>query len=268
MKNIKEISNIKKFVICTYLVFWLMILALGGLVVTVTNNNNFAMQWVVVICSWSPTIVLVILSKKLLNGISLKEFIKGAFRDKVSLSCLASSTFIIVGIYFLSAILYGFVAKNSFSVSIFISFPTILWSLIFSILQGASGEELAWRGYLLPRLVDNYGFTKGNVILGFIWAFWHLPLWFISSGYNSWMLLQYIVAFILFAVSFTVFIGWIQQKCRNLFLAFWMHLLFNFLLTTLSVDILLPITFMGVSYAVVAVIIVKSSKVRSNQYGL
>ena len=149
---------------------------------------------------------------------------------------------------------------NSFSFSISISFPTILWSLIFSILQGASGEELGWRGYLLPQLVDNYGFAKGNVILGFIWAFWHLPLWFISSGYNSWMLLQYIAVFILFAVSFTILMGWIQQKCRNLFLAFWMHFLYNFLLTTLSVDILLPITFMGVSYAIVAVVILMASK--------
>lgn len=256
----KESSNIKKYVMYTYLALWLMILALGGLVVTITNNNSFAMQWVVVICSWSPTIVLVALSKQILNGIALKEFFKRVFRDKVSLSCMATSTFIIVGIYFLSVILSGFVATNPFSDSISISFPAIVWSLIFSILQGASGEELGWRGYLLPLLVDNYGFAKGNVILGFIWAFWHLPLWFISSGYNGWMLLQYIVVFILFAVSFTILMGWIQQKCRNLFLAFWMHFLFNFLLTMLSVDILLPITFMSVSYAVVAVVIVIASK--------
>lgn len=256
----KKISNIKKYVMYTYLLFWLMILVLGGLVSAVTKNNSFAMQWVVVVCSWAPTIVLVVLSKKILNGITLKEFFKGAFRDKVSLSCFSISTFIIVAIYFLSVILYGFVATNSFSVNISISFPAVILSLIFSILQGASGEELGWRGYLLPRLVDNCGFTKGNIILGFIWTFWHLPLWFISSGYHGWMLLQYIASFILCIVSFTVLIGWIQQKCRNLFLAFWMHFLFNFLLTTLSVDILVPMTFMGVGYAVVAVVIVMASK--------
>lgn len=255
----KKINNIKKYVMYTYLLFWLMILVLGGLASTVTNNS-FAMQWVVVVCSWAPTIVLVVLSKKILNGIPLKDFLKGAFRDKVSLSCFSISTFTIVGVYFLSVVLSGLVEKNSFSASISIPFPAVIWSLIFSVLQGASGEELGWRGYLLPRLEDNYGFAKGNIILGLIWAFWHLPLWFISSGYHGWMLLQYIASFILCIASFTVLMGWIQQKCRNLFLAFWMHFLFNFLLTTLAVDVLLPMTFMGIGYAVVAVVIVMASK--------
>lgn len=256
----KEIGNIKKYVMYTYLTFWLMILAFGGLISVIANGNGFAMQWTVVICSWSPTIVLVALSKKILNGISLKEFYKGAFRDQVSLLWFSISTFIIVGIHILSIIVNGYVATSALSLHISASYPAVIWSLIFSILQGASGEESGWRGYLLPRLEENYGFAKSNVILGFIWAFWHLPLWFITSGYTGWMLLQYIVSFIVCIVSFTVLMGWIQLKCRNLFLAFWMHFLFNFLLTTISVDMLRHVTFIGVGYAVVAVVIVMALK--------
>lgn len=255
-----EIKNIKQYVLYTYLVFWMMILGIGGLVSTLTNSNYFAMQWVIVICSWSPTIVLFILSKKILNGVTLKQFYKSLLSEKVTFSIFSLCTLIILSIYFFSVVLYSFIASKSFSVNISIMFPSIIWSLIFSVLQGASGEESGWRGYLLPQLVQHYGFSKGNVILGLIWAFWHLPLWFISSGYSGWMLVQYIVVFIAFAISFTILIGWIQQKCKNLFLAFWMHFLFNFLLTTLDIDLLIPLTIMSIFYVVVAVIIVAVQK--------
>lgn len=255
-----EIKNIRHYVLYTYIVFWMMILGIGGLVSTLTNSNYFAMQWVVVICSWSPTIVLFVLSKKILNGVTLKQFYRGLFGEKVTFSIFSLCTLVILSIYFLFVVLYIFITSKSFSVNISSMFPSIIWSLIFSVLQGASGEESGWRGYLLPRLVQNYGFTKGNVILGFIWAFWHLPLWFISSGYSGLVLVQYIVVFIVFAVSFTILIGWIQQKCKNLFLAFWMHFLFNFLLTTLAGDLLIPLTIMSIFYVVTAVIIVAVQK--------
>ena len=256
----KEIKNIRKYVFYTYIVFWIMILIIGGLVSMLTSSDYFAMQWMMVICSWSPTIVLFALSKKILKGTTLKQFYKDLLREKVTFSGFLLGTLIIVVIYFSSVLLYSLITSNPFSFNISITFPSVIWNLIFSILQGASGEESGWRGYLLPQLVQNYGFSKGNVILGFIWAFWHLPLWFISSGYSGWMLIQYIVVFIIFAISFTILMGWVQQKCRNLFLAFWMHFLFNFLLTTLTVDLLVPFTIMSIFYVVVAVIIVAVSK--------
>ena len=39
----------------------------------------------------------------------------------------------------------------------------------------AFGEELAWRGYLLPRLVARKGVRGGLITMGFITWLWHLP---------------------------------------------------------------------------------------------
>jgi membrane protease YdiL (CAAX protease family) len=44
-----------------------------------------------------------------------------------------------------------------------------------------AGEELGWRGYVLPRMAARLGLGPSSVLLGVIWAAWHLPLFYIAD---------------------------------------------------------------------------------------
>jgi len=50
------------------------------------------------------------------------------------------------------------------------AFGFILLALPF----GPMGEELGWRGFMLPRLLRKYNVWKSSLILGFVWTFWHI----------------------------------------------------------------------------------------------
>jgi membrane protease YdiL (CAAX protease family) len=45
-----------------------------------------------------------------------------------------------------------------------------------------AGEEIGWRGYALPRLAKRLGLAGGSLVLGAVWAVWHLPLFFLPDS--------------------------------------------------------------------------------------
>ncbi len=57
-------------------------------------------------------------------------------------------------------------------------FPGPLWlfpALVFYVLllAGPLPEEIGWRGFALPALMDRYGWLPAGLAVGVAWAFWH-----------------------------------------------------------------------------------------------
>jgi membrane protease YdiL (CAAX protease family) len=55
---------------------------------------------------------------------------------------------------------------------------------VFMGLVSGLGEEIGWRGFLVPRLTKMMGFTRATLLVGIIWVAWHTPL-ILFSDYDT-----------------------------------------------------------------------------------
>lgn len=63
----------------------------------------------------------------------------------------------------------------------------LFYTFLFILFQGPLAEELGWRGFLLPHLMDRHSPLGASVIVGLVWAAWHIDLFF-SHPPASWAL--------------------------------------------------------------------------------
>jgi len=84
--------------------------------------------------------------------------------------------------------------------------PFKTWGLLLgmNLIMGPLGEELGWRGFLLPRLIPTHGPLVAALIVGAVWALWHLPLWALPSPQREIPFLTFFATVVCFSLVMTV----------------------------------------------------------------
>ena len=62
---------------------------------------------------------------------------------------------------------------------------TILPYLLFILVFGPLPEEPGWRGYALDGLMARVNALQSSLVVGGVWALWHLPLFFVVGSYQN-----------------------------------------------------------------------------------
>jgi len=107
----------------------------------------------------------------------------------------------------------------------------ILPYALFILAFGPLPEEMGWRGYALPALQARWSPLVSSVVLGVIWALWHLPLFFIPGTYqaNLVFLSPSFWWFMLGMIPETILMTWVFNHCRGSTLsAVLIHFAINF----------------------------------------
>ena len=107
----------------------------------------------------------------------------------------------------------------------------LLASIGYLFLLGPLPEEPGWRGYALDRLLVHCGAVTASIWLGILWAFWHMPLFFVTGSYQHGIGFgtQAFWLFNLTAVSASILMTWVYQHSeRSIFSAILFHAVINF----------------------------------------
>jgi len=96
----------------------------------------------------------------------------------------------------------------------------------------AFGEELGWRGFLVPEMSKIMGFGKTAIWSGVIWALYHYPI-ILFSGYRSNAPLWYAASMFtltVLAVSFPF--AWLRLRSGSLWTGVLLHASHNLIIQT------------------------------------
>lgn len=86
-------------------------------------------------------------------------------------------------------------------------------------------EELGWTGFATPRLRKRFGTVATGLIVGLLWAGWHVlvTVWAVGPSPRALALASYLLDPFLFLTAFRVLMVWVYEQTESVLLAILMH---------------------------------------------
>lgn len=106
----------------------------------------------------------------------------------------------------------------------------VFLTLTFGIVQSAAsaaGEEIGWRGYLVPALRARYGVAATVILSGLIWAAWHMPVMLFADYHSAAPRSYEIACFTAMVVASGAIAAWLRLRSGSVWPAIALHAAHN-----------------------------------------
>jgi membrane protease YdiL (CAAX protease family) len=90
-------------------------------------------------------------------------------------------------------------------------------------LFAALGEEIGWRGLLMPELDKRYRFTIAAILTGVVWVVYHYPVLFFADYHSDAPIWFAATMFTISVMSVSFVLGWLRLKSGSLWTAAIIH---------------------------------------------
>ncbi|HEY5158902.1 MAG TPA: type II CAAX endopeptidase family protein [Anaerolineales bacterium] len=115
-----------------------------------------------------------------------------------------------------------------------ILFLAQLGSFLLLLVLGPLSEEIGWRGYALGRLQTRWNALTSSLIVGLVWALWHLPL-FMMVGTSQHELGVPFIGFLIKLMASSILYTWFYNNTKqSLWSAILLHWLYTYAAQVLS----------------------------------
>lgn len=218
--NKNHTNNVIRFFLTTFFFTWL--LWLPGVLASHTSLSipeNIVLP-LAILGTFMPSLFGIIFVKK--------EKQKGIFRKwfHVRLGWYWLPVFLLIPLGGLGSHLINWLVADS----AFPKLPNLLMLPLqfvgILLIGGPVNEEFGWRGYALEKLQAKFTALTSSLLLGGVWAVWHLPAFFIDGAPQAKLpFLQFSIT----VMAASVFMTWLQNNTRqSLWPALIIHTMINF----------------------------------------
>ncbi len=226
--NLLQRRPLVSFFVLAYLFFLITILIIGA-VVSLTSVSDVLMGLLIAIASWTPNLGALVVTRVTGGKQGVKRLFSGWLKWRVNPWWYVFGLAPIL-IAFGSAWIYSTIGDAALpNNAIGLTTSSFVLMLFFHTIQGATGEELGWRGFALPGLQKQFNPLVSAIILGLVVSGWHGLLHLVSpTGIPEWQ-------FWLLMISYSIIITWAYNKSRgSVLIATIFHFAFNFSLELVS----------------------------------
>lgn len=153
-----------------------------------------------------------------------------ALQVRFSRSMYLVSIFGIAMLYPLSVLVFTLVGNAALVAAGVSTLVALFWQIpvlypIILVIGGPLGEEIGWRGFVLPRFLKQTTPLMAGLECGILWAVWHLPLFWLPGSSQTGMPLP---LFVLEVLAVSVIFTWIYlRSSRSLLAILLAHTSFN-----------------------------------------
>jgi len=138
-------------------------------------------------------------------------------------------------------------------------------------LGGALFEEPGWRGFALSRLQKRFGPLWGTLVLGVLWGFWHLPLYFVpgfnGAGRDFVDIMLPFGAFVMSALAMAVLFTWVFNNTRgSLMLAILLHASIDTAVPTFASSLIFLVVYASIVVVALLIIVVTRGHLAFERY--
>ena len=201
-----------RFFLITFVWSWLiwlpMVLATSGVLPLDKNLMNALALPVSMLAAFGPAVATFICLKTLHARGAVRRYLRSLLDLRLGWQAWFVPILVLGGSTWLAWILpelWGEPRLEMLLPSVWLFLPYVL----IMILLGGGQEELGWRGYILDPIEARLGAWLGNLVLGVIWAVWHLPLFFIQGTSQTFMPFA---GFVLLLVGYSWFYAWVRRS--------------------------------------------------------
>lgn len=218
--------SLLKFFLLTYIVSWVLWIAAAAILRVATSQPSGLLAisgFLYLLGVFAPSLVALALTARADGRAGTLALLRRTVKWSVG------------GRWYVFAI--GYMAAIKFAAALLLRTATGAWpafgqeplyiipiAILFSTPVQA-GEEIGWRGYALPRLSAHLGLSSASIVLGIIWACWHLPFFFFSGTDKSG---QSFPVYLLSVTAISVAMAWLYWRANgSLLLTMLMHAAVN-----------------------------------------
>ena len=231
-------NNAKKKIITFLVITFILSIIFYGLIIRAGGVEEDAAMIYVILLMWSPGVaglITTFIYQRNLRGMGW-----GLGKPKyLAIGWLLPVLY--TGIIYSAVWLFGLGQANfgALEGNLMVQFLKALTIGVLSAAITAVGEEIGWRGLLVPQMAKINSFTWTAVISGVIWGIWHWPVIWLGYNYPGQPLLGSLFM-VAYCIILAYFLAYAVFKSKGVWTAAYLHALNNQTLSFFVLAVVAP----------------------------